>query len=274
MGKKRVREEAQEEVEQDGELEAEMRALASIQQERAAPSEMVTQYNKEGLLRSIEGTSLPFEESMEVCEFSVQVQLENDDLERELAFYNQTVLAVNLGHARMDKLGIPARRPVDYFCEQIKSDAHMNKVKDRLLIEEKKIGIFEKRLERDSNKKFNKQLTAIKKQDQSKSTAKVVEAVTNLRKGREKGRVKDSVEEGLNKILSAGDEKHKSSKRLNMVSCSLHLAHLLMPSISAVLKYLRVYELMLSVCRIRSTALVAKTRRRGNSVIRSKNCHL
>ena len=31
--------------------------------------------------------------------------------------------------------GLPIHRPNDYFCENMKTDAHMAKIKDKLLIE-------------------------------------------------------------------------------------------------------------------------------------------
>lgn len=45
-----------------------------------------------------------------------------------MAFYNQTLSAVTAGRAKMQAAGLPIRRPNDYFCENVKSDAHMTKV--------------------------------------------------------------------------------------------------------------------------------------------------
>ena len=72
-----------------------------------------------------------------------------------------------MGKMRLEAAGIPTKRPNDFFCEQVKSDAHMARIKDRLLLEEKKIEGFEKRLQRDNSKKFNKQVSAIKKEDKN-----------------------------------------------------------------------------------------------------------
>jgi rRNA-processing protein EBP2 len=46
-----------------------------------------------------------------------------------MAFYNHTLLAVKLGRDKLDALGIPTRRPNDFFCENVKTDSHMAKVK-------------------------------------------------------------------------------------------------------------------------------------------------
>ena len=113
------------------------------------------------------------------------------------------------------------RRPKDYFCEQVKSDAHMAKIKDRLLLEEKKIERFEKRLERDSNRKFNKQVAALKKQEKSQKVSKMVEDVSKLHKERGK---QSNVEEKLEKILHQDKpERMKSKKRLAMVSLPFYI---------------------------------------------------
>ena len=41
-------------------------------------------------------------------------------------------------------------------------------MKDRLILEEKKMDAFEKRKNRDHNKKFNKQVSEVKKQENAK----------------------------------------------------------------------------------------------------------
>ena len=45
-----------------------------------------------------------------------------------MAFYNQTLFAVKVGRQRLETLGVPTRRPTDYFCEHVKSDGHMTRV--------------------------------------------------------------------------------------------------------------------------------------------------
>jgi rRNA-processing protein EBP2 len=45
-----------------------------------------------------------------------------------MAFYNQTLSAVNKVYHKVEKLGVPIKRPPDYFCEHVKSDGHMSKV--------------------------------------------------------------------------------------------------------------------------------------------------
>lgn len=45
-----------------------------------------------------------------------------------MAFYNHALQALQVGRTKFAELGIPFNRPDDYFCESLKSDAHMARV--------------------------------------------------------------------------------------------------------------------------------------------------
>ena len=51
-----------------------------------------------------------------------------DDLQRETLFYKQAQTTALEGLARIKALGIPTKRPEDYFAQMAKSDEHMLKV--------------------------------------------------------------------------------------------------------------------------------------------------
>lgn len=51
-----------------------------------------------------------------------------DDLQRETLFYRQAQTSSLEGLSRLKALGIPTKRPEDYFAQMAKSDAHMLKV--------------------------------------------------------------------------------------------------------------------------------------------------
>lgn len=51
-----------------------------------------------------------------------------DEFKRESMFHRQAQAAVLEGIKRLKSLGIPIRRPDDYFAEMAKSDDHMQKV--------------------------------------------------------------------------------------------------------------------------------------------------
>lgn len=51
-----------------------------------------------------------------------------------MAFYNHSLLAVAVAKKKYSELGIPFDRPVDYFCESVKSDTHMQRVSIHLYV--------------------------------------------------------------------------------------------------------------------------------------------
>ena len=183
-------------------------------------------YNKEALVSALESmptNDLPFVEKMEICDFGITVEDENDDLQRETEFFNQSLLAVTSARRQLKDAGVPYRRPQDYFAESVKSDQHMGKVKERLIHEQKKIEAFEMRRQRETNRKYNKQLQLQKKMEREQSSKDEISAITHLRKSGKGLGGKDD-EEGkakLEKILGGrgvGDRNRseKSLKRKNM----------------------------------------------------------
>jgi rRNA-processing protein EBP2 len=185
-------------------------------------------YNKEALTSALESmptNHMPFVEKLEICEFDVAVADEHDDLQREMTFFNQSLLAVASARAQLKEAGVAYRRPLDYFAESIKSDIHMGKVKERLIHEQKKIEAYEMRRQRETNRKYNKQLQLQKKQERGQSSKEEINAVAALRKeGRGQGKLGGKEdEEGkakLEKILGRGvgdrGRAEKSQKRKNM----------------------------------------------------------
>jgi rRNA-processing protein EBP2 len=142
-GKKREREVEEEEEEAvDPELQAELNAIMAMRSEQQQKALNITSegvsegvsggtYNREAMLQFCEsmGTEeLPFVETLQVSQFDLDVQDDHDDLEREMSFYNHALAAVNVGRTKLTDLGVKFRRPDDFFCESIKSDAHMARV--------------------------------------------------------------------------------------------------------------------------------------------------
>ena len=46
-----------------------------------------------------------------------------------MTFYNQSLLAVKEGRKLLEALNVPTKRPNDFFCENVKTDSHMNRVR-------------------------------------------------------------------------------------------------------------------------------------------------
>ena len=84
----------------------------------------------------------------------------HDDLERESVFHRRALEAVASARVQLGALGVPTRRPDDYYAEMVKNDAHMRKVKDKLLHEKRELEAkAERRREREA-KRFGKQVQA------------------------------------------------------------------------------------------------------------------
>ena len=64
-----------------------------------------------------------------------------DDIKREVAFYDMAIRGVEQGEKYSEKCKIPFRRPDDFFAEMVKSDEQMGKIKDRLIFENKKMEV-------------------------------------------------------------------------------------------------------------------------------------
>jgi len=112
-------------------------------------------------------------------------------------------------------------------------------IKDKLILEEKKITAFEQRKNRDVNKKFNKQVAALRKEEKLKSTKDEIKDVKRLRKGGGS----ETIDHELEKVLERNNKKprrgegdrdrhEKSSKRagyvssyINVVTCLLYTTY-------------------------------------------------
>lgn len=108
----------------------------------------------------------------------------SDDLQRELAFYSQCLEATKIGRAKLLKEGVPFTRPKDYFAEMVKEDAHMEKVKAKLVEEaSNKKAAAEARKLRDL-KKFGKQVQVAKLQERQKEKRETLEKIKTLKRSK------------------------------------------------------------------------------------------
>lgn len=106
----------------------------------------------------------------------------SDDLQRELAFYSQCLDAARYGRAKLLAEGVPFSRPNDYFAEMVKEDAHMEKVKAKLVEEasDKKAAAEARKL-RDL-KKFGKQVQVAKLQERHKAKRETLDKIKTLKR--------------------------------------------------------------------------------------------
>ncbi|KAL0375119.1 UNVERIFIED_CONTAM: putative rRNA-processing protein EBP2 [Sesamum radiatum] len=145
-------------------------------------------YNKDGLLDKLGDISWPenvdFQHKLSVDIDQEQEVDVNDDLARELAFYTQALEGARQAFTKFQSMGLPFLRPSDYYAEMVKSDAHMEKVKGRLLSEKRKIEEAEERRKARENKKLAKEIQVQKQKERAKQKKEEIESVKNWRKQR------------------------------------------------------------------------------------------
>ncbi|KAK9249133.1 eukaryotic rRNA processing protein EBP2-domain-containing protein [Lipomyces tetrasporus] len=101
------------------------------------PHQKLTVNNVKALKQSLSTIAVPlssfaFNDHMTVTsDEPTTVEDVNNDLTRELAFYNQALAAATKGRSALLKEKIPFSRPEDYFAEMVKSDSHMEKLARR-----------------------------------------------------------------------------------------------------------------------------------------------
>ncbi|CAL1277020.1 unnamed protein product [Larinioides sclopetarius] len=91
------------------------------------------------------------------------------DFKREMLFYNQALQGVTKAFKRLKKMGIPTKRPDDYFAEMAKSDAHMLKVREKLLNKQMVVERTEKvralREQKKQGKKIQREIIESRKRE-------------------------------------------------------------------------------------------------------------
>eukprot|EP01135_Chromosphaera_perkinsii_P000745 Nk52_evm33s151 gene=Nk52_evmTU33s151 len=148
--------------------------------------------DQEGLKKALESFKLPYSsdkdsEWIERLDYTsthpVVIENVEDDLKRELAFYNQALEASLSMYEMVEKLGIKAKRPEDYFAEMVKTDNHMRRVRERILDEKKAMDRSEQAKKVREMKKFGKQVQTEVLKERQKKKADDLEALKKYRKG-------------------------------------------------------------------------------------------
>jgi len=100
---------------------------------------------------------------------------------------------------------VPHLRPDDYFAEMLKSDAHMVRVRGKLLAEKERIEAVEARKKSQESRKFAKQVQAEKAKERAAEKKATEESVTEWRKQRARAGGSGAVDagKGLEKVLAA-----------------------------------------------------------------------
>jgi rRNA-processing protein EBP2 len=106
----------------------------------------------------------------------------DDDLNRELQFYAQSLAAVKEAKRKLKVEGTPFARPNDYFAEMVKSEEHMGRVRQRLVDDAAgKRAATEARKQRDL-KKFGKAVQVAKLQERDKAKRETLDQIKDLKR--------------------------------------------------------------------------------------------
>ncbi|KAG0244873.1 eukaryotic rRNA processing [Mortierella sp. GBAus27b] len=157
-------------------------------------------------------TGIPWSETQSVVSTkAVNVTDPDDDLNREIAFYNQALEAAVLGRERIRKEGGVFERPGDYFAEMVKSDEHMAKIRQRLLDENATIEASERAKAQRELKKFGKKVQIEKRLEREKAKADAMDKIKALKKKRQ-GNDNSTGDDDFDVALASDDEEMKAYK--------------------------------------------------------------
>lgn len=205
--------------EEDEEAELERRLVEEqLREEQEASNQAQSKgiYNHEALVAIAaewnQEKNLAWVETLDTCEFPLELENVHDDLKREVAFYNQTLASVRFARDRLKRENIAYKRPEDYFAEMLKSDAHMAKVKDKLIYEQKKITAVEERKKSQAHRKVAKEIQAEKLKQRAQQKNETLDAVKQWKKRKnsdKNGLIDDKNDEQLESIVN----ENNSNKR-------------------------------------------------------------
>jgi rRNA-processing protein EBP2 len=186
------------------------------------PHTKLTIYNTAALTTCINriaipsGKGVPFAVHQTVtsaAETAASIPDVSDDLQRELAFYSQSLEAARLARSKLRGEGVPFSRPKDYFAEMVKEDAHMEKIKAKLVEEAtNKKAATEARKLRDL-KKFGKQVQVAKLQERQKEKRETLDKIKNLKRKRQESGGDGNTKEADLFDVGVEDELAKHSQR-------------------------------------------------------------
>ncbi|KAJ3498794.1 hypothetical protein NLG97_g860 [Lecanicillium saksenae] len=201
---------------------SDLEELGEEEREDLIPHTRLTINNTSALLASLERISIPKGNNVPFATHQIIVSSADtaesipdvsDDLQRELAFYTQCLEAARQGRTKLLAEGVPFSRPKDYFAEMVKEDAHMEKVKAKLVEEAAaKKASAEARKQRDL-KKFGKQVQVAKLQERQKAKRETLEKIKTLKRKRQESNGDVGTKEGDLFDVAVDDEISKHSQR-------------------------------------------------------------
>ncbi|KAI9618370.1 hypothetical protein KEM48_006823 [Puccinia striiformis f. sp. tritici PST-130] len=153
-----------------------------------------------------------FETQLVESKARIEVEDVDDDLKIEVELYKNALEAAKQAVQNFQSSSKPFFRPTDYFAEMIKSDAHMETIRVRLVEEAEGLKASEEAKEKRELKKFGKAIQVENKLQREKETKRIKEGVKELRKKRKDVTKLDGQEEqefdiAIEETLSSNPKK-------------------------------------------------------------------
>ena len=130
-----------------------------------------------------------------------------NDLDRELSFYRQSLAAAIRGRELALAAKVSFSRPNDYFAEMVKTDEHMERVRQRLLDESASIKASEDAKRQRELKKYGKKIQTEKLFERQRSKRDMQEKVNALKRKRQTGLDMDDDEFDVQLEEALGERK-------------------------------------------------------------------
>ncbi|GJJ15645.1 hypothetical protein Clacol_009923 [Clathrus columnatus] len=136
----------------------------------------------------------------------------SNDLDRELSFYKQALHCAEAARKLAAEHSLPFTRPSDFFAEMVKSDAHMERIRQRLLDETAQIKRGEDKRKEREGKKFGKQVQLEKIKERERSKKDMDEKIKSLKRKRKGGTLNDGPDDDFDVALEEAVEGHPRKK--------------------------------------------------------------
>ncbi|KAF1815800.1 Ebp2-domain-containing protein [Eremomyces bilateralis CBS 781.70] len=184
---------------------SDLESLSDTEKGDLVPHQRLTINNHAALTSALNRISLPYAKLPFSAHQSITADTTTsnaipdpeDDLNRELQFYNQAQSAAELARQKLKKEGVPFSRPNDFFAEMVKSDEHMGRIKTRLVEDATaKKAALEARKLRDA-KKFGKKVQVEKEQERAKERREMKGKVESLKRKRQGAPIANEKEEDM-----------------------------------------------------------------------------
>lgn len=148
-----------------------------------------------------------------------------NDFKREMMFMRQAQATIMDAIPRLKALGLPTKRPDDYFAEMVKTDSHMHKIRENLMKKQAQQQQSERvkqlRVQRKEGKAMQLQTKLLRQQekkemvDQMKKFRKGVSKNLDFLDTKQKNISKKAVEKRQNKAKKFGFGGKKKGSKLN-----------------------------------------------------------